>query len=141
MSSLVQLTQKGIDCLEKAILDVLFEAKQNGNNPFVRLRDIRKRLGTHSKWTNDNWLVRSLLYKLEEDKRVWQDGKGGPWQLTDTEYNRRKIEIEDEKPSSDDKHDKGVVKGTKVPSSGGKEPASSPEKLVQGTEVSPSKGC
>ena len=90
MSSLEQLTQKGIVCLEKAILDVLFEAKQNGNNPFVRLVGMRRTFGIHNKWRNDNWLVRSLLYKLEEDKRVWQDGIRGPWQLTDTEYNRLK---------------------------------------------------
>ena len=40
-------------------------------------------------------------------------------QLTDAEYNRRKIEIEDEQPSSDDNHDSALVESTKVPSSGG----------------------
>ena len=136
-----QLTRIGVFYLEEAILDVLFEAKHNRNNPFVRLVEMRKTFGIYNQWTNDNWLVRSLLYKLEKnDNKVQQNRKGGAWQLTDAEYNRRKIGIEDEKPSSDDKHD-GVVKGTKIHPSGGKESASSPEKPVQGTNIPPSKGC
>ena len=124
MSSPEQLVQKGIDYLEEAILDMLFEAKQNGRDPFVRLRDMRKKFGIYNQWTNDNWLVRSLLYKLEyEDRKIKQKMKKGPWQLTDAEYNRRRMQREEESPPSDDKS------------------VSSAKKLVDGIKVSPSKGC
>ena len=84
-----QLARTGIFYLEEAILDVLFEAKHSKESDFVRLRDIRERLGTYSKWTNDNWLVRSVLYKLKGEDKVEQLKKQGPWQLTDMEYHKR----------------------------------------------------
>ena len=49
-----QLAQTGISYLEEAILDVLFEAKHSKESDFVRGRDIRERLGTHSKWKKRN---------------------------------------------------------------------------------------
>ena len=84
-----QLAQKGIDCLEEAILDVLLEAKQNGKD-FMPKADIERTLGIHNGWENFQFLCASVLYKLREDNRVWQNGPRGPWQLTDAEYNRRK---------------------------------------------------
>ena len=85
-----QLAQTGISYLEEAILDVLFEAKHSKESDFVRGRDIRERLGTHSKWTNETWLVRSVLYKLQDEERVRQNGKRGPFELTEKEYQKRK---------------------------------------------------
>ena len=125
MNNPEQLAQKGIDYLEEAILDVLFEAKQNERDPFVRLRDMRKILGIYNQWRNDNWLIRSLLYKLEyKDEKIKQKVEGGPWKLTDAEYNRRSMQQE----------------GPNISPSGGEEPESSSAELINGIEVSPSKG-
>ena len=137
-----EVTRMAISNLEEAILYVLFKAREQGNK-CLSGADIGRAMEIYWKWAKSTWLYCSILYKLEGEGRIKaQRSKTGKtragWRLTDAEYNRLKIEIE--KSSSDDKHD-NVVVATKVPSVGGKEPASPPEKLVQGTEISPSKGC
>lgn len=83
-----QLARIGLFYIEEAILEVLFEAKQNGN-PLVRLVDIQKKLGMHQKWEQDNWLPRSVLYKLCCEKRVRQEKERDPFEITDAEYEKR----------------------------------------------------
>ncbi|MDE0316903.1 MAG: hypothetical protein OXM61_18620 [Candidatus Poribacteria bacterium] len=87
-----QLTRIGIFYLEEAILNVLLEAKQKGND--LRLVDIEKKIGTYRAWEREpNWLPRTVLYKLEEEKRVQvrlsEKGRAIGFQLTDAEYNKR----------------------------------------------------
>ena len=136
-----EVTRMAISNLEEAILHVLFKAREQ-ENKCLSGAAIGRAMEIYWEWPKSTWLYCSILYKLEGEERIKaQRGKRGKrrvgWRLTDAEYNRLKIEME--KSSSDDKHD-NVVKATKIPSVGGKNPVSSPEKLVQGTKISTSKG-
>ena len=136
-----EVTRIAISNLEETVLHVLFKAREQGNE-CLSGADIGRKMKIYWEWPKSTWLYCSILYKLEDEERIKaQRSKTGKtragWRLTDAEYNRLKIEIE--KSSSADKHD-GVVVATKVPSVGGKESVSSPEKLVQGTNILPSKG-
>lgn len=141
--NILEVTRMAISNLEETVLHVLFKAREQGNE-CLSGADIGRAMKIYWEWPKSTWLYCSILYKLEDEGRIKaQRSKMGKrragWRLTDAEYNRLKIEIEDEKPSPSDEHDRVAV-GPEVPSVGGKEPASS-EKLVQGIEVSPSKGC
>lgn len=126
--------------LEKAILHVLFKAREQGNECLSGAA-IGRAMEIYWEWTKSTWLYCSILYKLEDEGRIKaQRSKTGKtragWRLTDAEYNRLKIEIE--KSSLDDKHD-NVVVGPEVPPSGGKESESPSEEPVRGTKVLPSR--
>ena len=90
MSSPKQLVRIGIFYLEEAILDVLFEAMEADREaPYIKLRDIKKQIG--GEWKKHGWSARELLKKLEEKpSRVEQREAGGPWKLTETEYQKRR---------------------------------------------------
>lgn len=84
-----QLARIGIFYLEEAILEVLFKAMETSpENPFVRAVDIARKIGVEH-WTNENWLVSDILYKLKTEGRVEQKERRGPWKLTETEYQKR----------------------------------------------------
>ena len=136
-----EVTRMAISNLEETVLHVLFKAREQGNE-CLSGADIGRAMEIYWEWTKSTWLYCSILYKLEDEGRIKaQRSKTGKtragWRLTDAEYNRLKIEIE--KSSSDDKHDGVVVKATKIPSVGGKEPVFPSEEPVQGTTVLPSK--
>ena len=89
MQSAKQLARIGIFYLEEAVLDVLFEAMETSQeDPFVRAVDIARKIGAEH-WTNENWLVSDVLYKLKAEERVEQETNRGPWKLTETEYQKR----------------------------------------------------
>ena len=89
MSNPKQLARVGIFYLEEAILDVLFEVMETSPaDPFVRAVDIARKIGVEQ-WTNRNWLTSDILKKLEAADRVEQREAGGPWKLTETEYQVR----------------------------------------------------
>lgn len=88
MQSAKQLVRIGLFYLKEAILEFLFEARESHKDPYVRLTDINKELG--GKWKVDGWSARELLLKLEEKGRVKQREVGGPWTLTDAEYEKRR---------------------------------------------------
>ena len=86
-----QLTRIGIFYLEEAILEVLLETK----DVYVKQVDIIKKIGVHERWKDSGWLVAGILNKLEAENRLHakrsQTGRAQGWQLTDTEYNKRKV--------------------------------------------------
>ena len=90
MQSPKQLVRIGIFYLEEAILEVLFEKMGTSpEDPFWRAADIRRKIGVYRHWYKDGWLVDSVLKKLDEEERVEQREVGGPWKLTDAEYQKR----------------------------------------------------
>ena len=136
-----EVTRIAISNLEETVLHVLFKAREQGNE-CLSGADIGRKMKIYWEWPKSTWLYCSILYKLEGEERIKaQRSKTGKtragWRLTDAEYNRLKIEIE--KSSSDDKHDGVVVKATKIPSVGGKEPVFPSDEPVQGTTVLSSK--
>lgn len=54
--------------------------------PFVRAVDIARKIGVEH-WTNENWLVSDILYKLRAEERVEQKTNRGPWKLTEALLN------------------------------------------------------
>ena len=138
MMNIPEVTRMAISNLEEAMLYVLFKAREQGNK-CLSGADIGRAMEIYWEWTKSTWLYCSILYKLEDEGRIKaQRSKTGKrrvgWRLSDDEYNRRKIEIEDEKPSSEDKPD-----GITVSPSGGKEPESASAEPVSGPTVLPSK--
>ena len=83
-----QLTRIGVFYIEEAILDTLFQA----NDLYVRAADIARDLGVKS-WDESDWIVATILYKLEKDERVEArrdaGGRKTGWKLTTLEKNRR----------------------------------------------------
>lgn len=79
----------GIDYLKKSVLDVLFEARV-AEKEVLSVRDVEicQKIGMYAYFDKDGWLVATILKKLEEEGRVEQKVKGGPWSLTDAEYER-----------------------------------------------------
>ena len=131
-----KVTQMAISNLEEAILYVLFKAREQGNK-CLSGADIGRAMEIYREWAKSTWLYCSILYKLEGEERIKaQRSKTGKtragWRLTDAEYNRLKIEIENEQPSSDDKHDSVIAEATQVPSVGGKNPAFLPRETCSG---------
>lgn len=89
MLSPKQLAGIGIDYLEKAILKVLFEARETTpEDPYVRRVDIIEKIGG-GHWNENGWSVRQLLKNLEEKGCVEQREVRGPWKLTEVEYKKR----------------------------------------------------
>ena len=88
MQSAKQLARIATFYLEEAVLDVLFEAMSVPEAPFVRAVDIARKIGIEH-WTNENWLVSDILYKLRAEERVEQKTNRGPWKLTEVEYQKR----------------------------------------------------
>lgn len=90
MSNPKQLARVGIFYIEEAILEVLFEAMEaQEEDPFLRAVDVARKIGVKH-WTNENWLVSDILYKLRAEGRVEQREVGGPWKLTEAEYQKRR---------------------------------------------------
>ena len=77
-----QLAQKGMSYIEKAILDLLFEAemdKRQGLGP----TEISRRLGTFLSWYNPgDLIVAGFLIKLEDQGLVVHPGRGD-WRLSE----------------------------------------------------------
>lgn len=93
MQSAKQLARTGIFYLEEAILEVLFEKRETSSNPCVPNAEIERQIGLYRKWEMagmDGWITRSVLQKLASEARVEQVEKGGPWRITDAEYESRK---------------------------------------------------
>ena len=140
MMDIPEVTRVAVSNLEKAILYVLFKAREQGNK-CLSGADIGRDMEIYGEWSKSTWLYCSILYKLEDEGRIKaQRSKTGKtragWRLTDVEYDRLKMGIE--KSSSDDKQD-NVVVATEVPSVGGKDSESPSEEPVQGTTVLPSR--
>ena len=83
-----QQARLGVFHIEEAILDTLFQA----NNTYVRLVDIARELGIQS-WNESEWIVASIVYRLEEDGRVEArydaGGRRTGLKLSDRERDRR----------------------------------------------------
>ena len=77
-----QLAQKGMSYIEKAILDLLFEAemdKRQGVGP----KEISERLGTFLSWYNPgDYIVAGFLIKLRHEGLV-NNKIRGHWRLTE----------------------------------------------------------
>ena len=84
-----QLARIGLFHIEEAILETLFHA----GGEYVRAADISRALGISQSWNDSDWIVSSILYKLEEDKRVESrmstSGQRTGWKLASIENNRR----------------------------------------------------
>ena len=84
-----QLAQKGMSYIEKAILDLLFEAemdKRQGLGP----TEISRRLGTLLSGGNfKDGIVASLLIKLEDQGLVAHVGRGD-WRLSEMARENRR---------------------------------------------------
>ena len=92
MSSPKQLAGIGIDYLEKAILKVLFEARETTpEDPYVQRVDIRRKIGVYNLHSKYGWSLGGFLNKLKGEKRIEKEkrGKGSFWKLTEAEYQRR----------------------------------------------------
>jgi len=86
-----QFAQIGEFLLQEAVLDVLLDAKRNGEEEWVRLSDISKRAGIYRErevFTGDA-IAGGLLNKLYSEKRVEHKNKFG-WKLADAEFAKRK---------------------------------------------------
>ena len=83
-----QMARLGVFHIEEAILDPLFQA----DNGYVRFVDIARELGIKS-WKQSEWIVASILYKLDEDDRIETrydaGGRRTGWKLSDRERDRR----------------------------------------------------
>ena len=83
-----QMARLGVFHIEEAILEVLFQA----DDEYLRLVDIARELGIHS-WNESQWIVASILYKLDEDGRVEPrlstNGQRTGWKLSERERDRR----------------------------------------------------
>ena len=77
-----QLAQKGVSYIEKAILNLLFEAemdKRQGLGP----TEISRRLGTFLSWYNPgDLIVYGFLIKLKDQGLVVHPGRGD-WRLSE----------------------------------------------------------
>ena len=96
-----EVTRMAISNLEETVLHVLFKARRQGND-CLSGADIGRAMEIYFKWPKSTWLYCSILYKLEGEERIKalrrrKDNKRSGWRLTDAEYNRLKIELEDEK--------------------------------------------
>ena len=94
MQSPKQFTRIGISYLEKAILEVLFQAMKSGNDPFVNVAEITRKIGVKAVWDKGEWAVRDVCRGLYQKKRVERKysstGKQiRGYRLTATEYNKR----------------------------------------------------
>lgn len=92
MQSPKQLTLIGIDYLEKAILEVLFEAREaTPEAPFVRRVDIRQKIGVYNLHSKYGSSIGGFLNKLKGEKRIEKEkrGNGSFWKLTEAEYQKR----------------------------------------------------
>ena len=93
-----QLARTGIFYLEEAILDVLLEEREKGND-FVTDVNVQKAIGMYGQtWDggNSNWLTNSILNKLEMEERIdckrnENNRRTGGSRLSDTEYEKRKV--------------------------------------------------
>ena len=81
MSNPKQLGRIGIFYIEEAICEVLFQAMEAEDDACVRAVDIDRSIGLY---------YERILKKLEAEGRVEQREKGGPWKLTETEYQKRR---------------------------------------------------
>ena len=77
-----QLAQKGMSYIEKAILDLLFEAEMD-NWQGLGPTEISRRLGTFLSWYNPgDLIVAGILIKLENEGLVVHPGRGD-WRLSE----------------------------------------------------------
>lgn len=91
MQSAKQLVRIGIVYLEEAVLDVLFQAMENKDDPFVPAANISRKIGVGD-WDKHRWLVAVVLEKLFAEGRIEPRIIGTQrrgWKLTETEYNQR----------------------------------------------------
>ena len=83
-----QQARVGVFHIEEAILETLFQA----DDGYVRLVDIARELGIQS-WNESEWIVASIVYRLEEDGRVEArydaGGRRTGWKLSERERDRR----------------------------------------------------
>lgn len=89
MQSAKRLARTGIFYLEEAVLEVLFEVMEAQEDPFIKAVDIARKIGVYD-GDRTGWLTASILYKLRGERRVQQKKTGGPWKLTEAEYEKRK---------------------------------------------------
>ena len=99
-----EVTRIAISNLEATVLHMLFKAHEQGKE-YLSGADIGRVMGIYFKWPKSTWIYCSILYKLEKEERIKaQRSKTGKkrigWRLTDTAYNRLKVEMEDEGFSS-----------------------------------------
>ncbi len=92
MQSPEQLAGIGIDYLEEAVLDVLFQARETSpENPYVQRFDIRRKIGVYNLYDKYGWSIGGFLNKLKGEKRIEKEkrGKASFWKLTEAEYQKR----------------------------------------------------
>ena len=83
-----QQARLGVFHIEEAILDTLLQV----NDTYMRGARIAQDLGIQF-WDQGDWIISSILYKLEEDGRVEArydaGGRRRGWKLSDRERHRR----------------------------------------------------
>lgn len=94
MQSAKQLARVGIFYLEEAVLDVLFQAMKSGNNPFMNVAEITRKIGVKAVWDKGEWCIRDICKELYVEGRIEptysSNGKQiRGYKLTKTEYNKR----------------------------------------------------
>ena len=84
-----QLAQKGVSYIEKAILDLLFEAEMDGRKG-LGPKEISERLGTFLSWYNPgDVIVANFLLKLREEGLV-NNVIRGHWRPTEMARENRR---------------------------------------------------
>ena len=87
----VKQAQKALNLLKDAILEVLYQARLEGEDS-IRGADIRKQLGIPKLQNGPNlqdFPIRHILGLLQEDGKVEQREPKGPWRITDSAYQER----------------------------------------------------
>nr|QIJ55925.1 methyltransferase domain containing protein [uncultured bacterium] len=88
---------RGQHLLEEAVLEVLLEARKNGDG-LVRAIDIARRVDIYRKKftpSMGNAITSGILAKLSEEKRIEQLRRRGPWKLTEEEFSKMSADQND----------------------------------------------
>ena len=81
----------GLHLIKESILEVLYDAKLNGNE-WVKSSHVRRQIGmpkTPEPSDMGNASVRHMLLILKDEGKTEQSKKGGPWRLSYTEFQKK----------------------------------------------------
>lgn len=86
--SIKNKASQGQRLLEEVVLEILLEARKNGDG-LVRAIDIARRADIYRKKftpSMGNAITSGILAKLSEEGRIEQLHRRGPWKLTEKEF-------------------------------------------------------
>lgn len=69
MNNLKELAETGISYIEKAILTILSDAKENGID-FISQVKITEQLGIKDNWKCSHWVTNSIINKLQDEELI-----------------------------------------------------------------------